>query len=458
VPTSKPRLPSPRQLVLALALSSLLPGCVTSPVSYAPPVAESVRASARLIEVVPLATAPGDAEPRLSAPVGRGKHAAKESATGAGAGLATGVLLMFATGPLGPAVATVMIPALTIGGAATGAAAGWSKAIPAEDARAAEQALARSRDDLSNEIAQRIAGRLASVGRHAKSADVPGQSDLRIEVSIDRWGLAGGAGPDPLTGFFIAASYKVSDARGTATVAQGSFLEGGPQRTISEWTRGDAELLTRAVDATLSRAAETIVDATFLVHDFHVERASLSTPSACGLKPISPRATYHLAPYESHPEPVASLTPLLVWESFPRMRDVEEGPADLLAQVSDVRYDLRVWNDERGGPGDVAYERTGLALAPEGGTVSHRLEAPLAAASKYLWSVRARFRLDGEERITRWSHDMFIDVGAIPLGFLDRYMPYSGPRNPYESRAAARRRDCRDDSIPPLHYLSFTTP
>lgn len=446
-------------IVLVSVLSSVLPGCATPPAAYSPPVAEAVRESARLVRVVPLHVTAGEGEPDFGAPVGKGRVAAKEGAIGAGAGLVTGLMLTVAAGPMGPFVAPIMIPALAVSGAATGAAVGWSKAVPVEDARAAEAALARSRDDLTAEVARKITDRLPTVGKAATPGTAEGTElpDLRIEVSVDRWGLAGGAGSDPLTGFFVAASFRVVQTRDGSAIAEGQFVEGGPQRPVSEWISHDAAPVARALETTLSRVADAVVDNAFLVHDFHVERPGLKA-AICGLRPISPRAIRHFGVFETKPERVGSVSPRLVWESFPRSRDVEDDPSSVLARVADVRYDLRIWTGEHGGPGELVYQRDGLVLVPVQGAVAHAVQAPLAPASQYLWSVRARFRLDGAERVTRWSHDMFIHVDSIPLGIFDTHLRgYAGPQNPYEPRTP-QPRNCRDETIPPLHYLAFQTP
>lgn len=445
-----------RASVVAL-LAGVQPACATlEPASYAPPVAEDVRASARTVAVVSVVAATDDTPPRLDVPIGQKQEATKGAATGAGAGLLAGIMVSAAGGPLGPVLAPIVIPAFTIGGMAGGSAVRWSAAVPAKDAAAANAALSRSRSDLSAEVARRIALRLPSVGKVAAAPDGTVAPDLRIEVSVDRWGLAGGAGSDPLTGFFVRTSYRVVKGSDNTTVAEGNFNEGGPQRTVSEWTRDDAVLLSSAVDATLSRVAEAIIDGTFLVHNFRVSTGGLPRGEVCGLKPIAPRTLYRFGPYESGPPHVDSLRPRLVWESFPRRKDAEDDTTNILARVSEVRYDLRIWNSEHGGPGDVVYQRTGLTLTAKEGTVDHRMETPLAAESSYLWSVRARFTIDGKERVTRWAYDMEIDLDAIPLGFFAKH-DWDGPEDPYR-QGVARRPSCADDSIPPLHYFSFTTP
>ena len=445
-----------RALAVAL-LASLQAACAQlEPASYKPPVAEDVRASAETVAVVSIVSATDDTPPRLDVPIGQGQEAAKGAAMGVGAGFFAGVMVSAAGGPLGPVLAPIVIPAFTIGGMAGGSAVGWSAAVPAKDAAAANAALSRSRSDLSAEVARRIALQVPSVGKVAAAPDEAIPPDLRIEVSVDRWGLAGGAGSDPLTGFFVRTSYRVVKGSDNTTVAEGNFVEAGPQRTVSQWTSDDAALLFSAVDATLSRVAAAIIDGTFLVHNFRVSTPGLSRGEVCGLKPIEPGSLYRFGPYESGPRRVGSLTPRLVWESFPRRQDVEDDTAKILARVSDIRYDLRIWANERGGPGNVVYERTGLALTAKDDVVAHQMETPLAADSSYLWSVRARFTLDGKERVTRWAYDREINIDAIPMGFFGR-RGWDGPEDPYR-QGLARPGSCADDSIPPLHYFSFTTP
>ena len=452
--------PLPHRAILSVAVTLLLSiplqGCATlHPASYSSPVPEDVRRGARTVSVVSTVAATDNSVPRLDVRIGKRKGAATGAAAGAGTGFLSGVMVSAAGGPLAPVLAPIVIPTFVLAGMAGGTVMGWSVAVPAEDAEAANAALSRSRSDLSAEVARRIVSRLPSVGKAAASPVAEGTPDLRIEVSVDRWGLAGGAGSDPMTGFFVETSYRVARGSDNATLDRRSFIEGGPQRTVSRWTCDNAALLSKAVDETLSRVAETVSDGTFLVEDFRVE-GKYERRALCGLKPISPSSMFHFGTYESGPPRVDSLTPRFEWESFPRREDVEEDAAKILSRVSEVRYDLRIWKSEGGGPGEVVYERTGLALPAENGAVRHTVETPLSAGSGYLWSVRARFRLDGEERVTRWSYDNEINVGAIPLSTF-RKSNISGAMDPYRQTRTFRR-PCVDDSIPPLHYFSFRTP
>jgi len=78
--------------------------------------------------------------------------------------------------------------------------------------------------------------------------------------------------------------------------------------------------------------------------------------------------------------------PTLRWAAFPFERKVE-----------DLSYELRIWMAEQDLPRDLVYHREGLA------ELFHRMETPLDPAGRYVWSVRARFRLDGAWRTLPWS-------------------------------------------------------
>jgi len=145
-----------------------------------------------------------------------------------------------------------------------------------------------------------------------------------------------------------------------------------------------------------------------------------------GLRPISPEP-YSLAPK------LDSLQPALRWEPFPRPADLGADRAGWVYRARHVTYDLRIWRAARDYyssqdvyPAELVYSRTALA-APE-----HTVETPLERDTQYLWSVRARFELDGQQRVTPWS------VLLLP--------GQSGLDDP------------RSMSVPPRGYYRFATP
>jgi hypothetical protein len=91
---------------------------------------------------------------------------------------------------------------------------------------------------------------------------------------------------------------------------------------------------------------------------------------------------------------------LLGWESFPRPADVMADTNGVFAKFKSVTYDLRIWRGESENQvsGVLAYARDALP------NPFHQVEAPLPHSSWYFWSLRARFELNGQTRVTEWSH------------------------------------------------------
>jgi len=116
-----------------------------------------------------------------------------------------------------------------------------------------------------------------------------------------------------------------------------------------------------------------------------------------GLKPEYPKfVTGHggIGYYE-----VDSLRPLFWWESFPRSQDIKGDKDGPLARIDKVTYDLKIWRtqDDCEYPAELVYSRQGLPAS------SHIIEKSLDPSTKYYWTVRARFEIDGQTRVTEWG-------------------------------------------------------
>jgi hypothetical protein len=94
---------------------------------------------------------------------------------------------------------------------------------------------------------------------------------------------------------------------------------------------------------------------------------------------------------------VDSVQPTFRWQPFPRPED------DLAGRIQSVTYELRIWSMIPGESGKLKYLRNGLKLP------YHKLEKPLEPSNNYLWSVRARFMIDGHLRLIEWG------LAGIPL-------------------------------------------
>jgi hypothetical protein len=157
----------------------------------------------------------------------------------------------------------------------------------------------------------------------------------------------------------------------------------------TEWAKDQAARLQREAKRCYIKMAEiftlnTLVSVSYLQSD----------DRDCGLKvePLKKADWWRAAN-------VTTLQPTLTWEAFPRQLDLQSEYAGNLNKISDISYEIGIWE---GSPFDVGerrliYSRTGLREP------RHTLEEPLQPGSHYMFSVRTRFILDGQPRLTPWS-------------------------------------------------------
>ncbi|HEX9189208.1 MAG TPA: hypothetical protein VGB87_19170, partial [Vicinamibacteria bacterium] len=176
---------------------------------------------------------------------------------------------------------------------------------------------------------------------------------------------------------------RVSDA---AELHRFRLVHLGPKLPVRAWNQG--AVLSDAVTAAIDELARAAIDEMFLLYQPVTSPARDS--DLVGLRRLGPD------------DQAASTTPTLEWESFPRPADLTADPR--LAAARNVTYELRLWRAPRSPRGEyepasgpAAYARTGLP-----GT-RHRIETSLAPSEVYLWTLRARFELDGWPQVTEWS-------------------------------------------------------
>jgi hypothetical protein len=128
----------------------------------------------------------------------------------------------------------------------------------------------------------------------------------------------------------------------------------------------------------------------------------LSVMSGCSVSPTGLQAEYPQTErgwfdvWSKFVE-VDSLQPTLRWQLFPRAQENDTkfgGPAD---RATNVTYELRVWKTVDESSGKLVYTRKGLV------TPYHELEESLEQSTKYLWTIRAQFTLDGQQLISEWG-------------------------------------------------------
>jgi hypothetical protein len=137
---------------------------------------------------------------------------------------------------------------------------------------------------------------------------------------------------------------------------------------------------------------------------------------------------------------VNSLTPTLRWQPYPGEHQTIKGAeitpfiSSDLGKISDKQYDLKIWEVQEQMPSMLAYEAEGLSQP------YHTVAKALKPNTQYLWSIRARFNINGQTRLSEWS-----------LSQLPCLLPTYGFK-------CARDYARRLGFIPPLNYYRFKTP
>lgn len=214
-----------------------------------------------------------------------------------------------------------------------------------------------------------------------------------LEVKLVKVSMEGADANKPLTGYMKTHVRLIgtSDNREKTSV---DYLFNGPSLPLAEWTANDGARLLDMLRTGYEALGVQIYEQVFMRYPFPDQH--LHTPrlfvTHYGLAPIYPI-------YKSLALPVVdSVQPTLEWQSFPRATDVE-ADRETMARISKVRYDLIVADPDAEDTVRVVYRRDGLREP------KHKITTALQWGQTYRWTVRARFELNGEERVTEWSSD-----------------------------------------------------
>lgn len=456
------------RITAALGTALVLGACSTLP---APP-APSVREGLGRVAVVALPSSPATDFHTFA--TGKGEGTARGAALGTTEGLLQALSQGAASGGGGPYVgAATAIAALIfmLVGAVAGGIAGHHYAVPEEVARQAESGIERAIGDL--DLVDALASRmwqLAGSRPDLQSRELavfdsttapPGRESLHdagldsmVTIRVLETGFEGGTGSDPVVHLYLTTHLGVIRTADGSTAYERDFRYTGADRRLGEWFGAGARPLQEAFEDAVGSLAERMLDELFLVARFPFASGLWALPGseeygACWFRPLYPAhqvkgfgavfrenlrhgagSGQHMIENMILYATVDSLQPTLRWEAFPRPRDLVAGNESVLRSIGNVSYDLKVWHAPAGYPEQVVVDRSGLA-APE-----YTLEQPLRAHSRYFWSFRARYALDGRVQASRWAYS---PVPANAAG-----MPAGG--------------SCDLDQIPSTNYYRFATP
>jgi hypothetical protein len=393
-----------RTVLLVVAATQLVLGCATS-IEVPPNPAVGPRAPFGRVDVL---AASGQPQATFALPT-KGQAAAGGAAVGAllGVGeLAHG--LAACGGAYCGAAFMILLPVFVTTGAVSGAvvnaAGAESRRIVDEGTRAMQRGLERLA--LQPELAQRLESALAVRGEAQGGA-------ARIDVEVRRLEVRESAAPGAnVPRYALVLTTHARLVAGEKVVDELTYVYSSRSARARDWLAGEARLFVDEVDAALARTAEVVAEELlFLYYPPPPAEEDKSLVPYYALKPHYPEPVRAIdirgAWFERYRQswgglqfvPVDSLAPVFRWESFPRALDVAAA-GGAAGRFTDVRYELALYEAQRIG---VIYERGRLLYRRAGlGEPQARLE-PLQPCGRYVWTVRARFRLDGEPRVTEWT-------------------------------------------------------
>lgn len=449
-----------RQLCQFVVLLGLI-SCATTP-----PLAPETRAHLGHVGVVGLPS-----EPRLEFRTfakGWAEGTAKGGTVGVVEGLLSVLVDLSRNPPTGPYAGVFVLVGLVVevgAGAVVYGVQGGLQAVPSDTAREVEQKLRAGLGDvrLSEDLAKRLSSVAATrpdlaafdVTRVAASGNPPTVAQLAdtgldtlVEIQVTEAGFRGGSRFDPQASFYMNAQLRLLATATGQELYTRDFQFQSRARPFADWFTDGARALSATFDQAITSLADRIADELFVTTHFPFESGILAFPGStefgsCWFYPVDPALKYTSLGYSVvHNAPgihirytkANSVEPLLAWEGFPRPRDQKPENEAVLHEISDVTYDLKIWEAPDDYPDRLVYDVSGLDQP------RFRPPTPLKPATPYFWTFRARYELGGQPQVTRWA---FSNI------------PSFAPSD-YPSRPPAG--SCELDAIPSTNYYRFVTP
>jgi hypothetical protein len=448
-----------RRSTSAILISSLLvnlAGCTVEPRPDPKLTNPEFAAQTAQIRTVALV---GDSTPTeiesITLGVTYGEGVARGAGGGAlmGAGQALSGLTTCVGSPYCGAAVLLLLPIFVLAGAvvggAAGGASGYSETELEQATTAARQMLQsdalkeellRRAGDYARQNAELTFVRKPYLSPNANAAP-PDYSQLRqegVDAVLDV----------KLESLKLERSLSMTAHARLLSVSSGALLNEGQYEFLSEhrplegWMANGAQPLAQAVDRGLSALAEDIIDENFLLF-YPTEPEVLATEKSewerqnepqlsfslseavphYVLRPIYPELDNNYCPWrivfhnkDPHCQPtfrgldfveVNSSKPTLRWERFPRPDDYIEPNGGRRNKITEVSYEVRVFDTARSVikqqrreiliPAQVVYSARSIK------ETYHTVDRNLEACGNYFWTVRARFQLNGRVRVTEWA-------------------------------------------------------
>ena len=235
--------------------------------------------------------------------------------------------------------------------------------------------------------------------------------DTLLIVALTEVGAIGSDIEGPLL-LRMQAHVQLIRTRDNFDIFSADYFYIGQKVKLSNWSINEAERLLADLQNGYKILGAHIFDSVFLLYPFPDRQPHWSGFLAItfGLAPIYPPTRGQVTGDPMTGVPISrgdfewtsvdTLRPTLRWQEFPRATDFSAAPEEM-GRVNNVRYDLVIARENDFAPAEIVYRREGL---PD---TAHTFETSLKPAARYYWTVRARFELDGRERVTEWGSTHF---------------------------------------------------
>ena len=268
-----------------------------------------------------------------------------------------------------------------------------------------------------------------------------------VEVQLTDAGFRGGSGSRPVVSFYLNARTRLLEIQTGNLIFARDFQFMSHSLPIADWFSNRSQALATSFVQALQGLAERIIDELFLVTRFPFDSGYWTLPGqpefgACWFRPLYPELKYTSLLYSIRTgQPgvhilytdVDSLQPTLKWEAFPRPRDQKPDNHTVLEKISNVSYDLKIWEAPNGYPERLIIDVSGLS-EPQ-----YQPVIELKPKTRYFWTFRTRYHLAGQAQVSRWA------FSNIP----------SNVPGEYPARPAGG--NCDIDGIPNTNYFRFKT-
>ena len=377
---------------------------------------------------------------------------------GALSGAGRGVLECSPSLAAGPFAPFIFVPCATLTGVVGGAIGAWT-AAPKAEVDPIQLASQNSHGTAAQEMLTEKAGVYLAdmserpIGRTGPEAIGPGSPSDRpeyrpssldtggslLELSILEIRYQGSGNDDAPVCLHMTARGRKIDAVSGTVIYELEYSRTMECQTVAQWVTEGGSRFSTALEHGYQLLAENLVDELYLIYSPPPCERGTRDPGRpvpeYVLAPITPRAPDMYLDFRSmtkrgkhvlgwggmHFVDVDNLTPNLSWESFPR-------PFDMMVDESrftNITYDVRVYlGSVRNGlvaePSTLLHEATGL-VEPQ-----YSIATPLQPCSRFFWTVRARFTLNGTRRVTEWAGAYYTAGGEISPSH-EYYYPFRTP-------------------------------